>query len=76
MHATAHGQNRPTAFPPGIFAVTLCAELRVRTRELALLAGRMPLEVSQADYEQAKRKLLGTGAAAAQSVVLKTPDTH
>ena len=30
-----------------------------RTRELALLAGRIPPNVSQADYEQAKRELLG-----------------
>jgi len=30
-----------------------------RTRELALIAGRTSLSVSQADYEKAKRELMG-----------------
>lgn len=42
----------------GIVAVTL-EEVAGRTRELALMAGRTPLQVSLADYEQAKRELLG-----------------
>jgi hypothetical protein len=33
--------------------------LHARTRELALLAGRPPPQVAQADYEQAKRELIG-----------------
>lgn len=30
-----------------------------RTRELAVLAGRIPPQVSQVDYEQAKRDIIG-----------------
>ncbi|MBC8127767.1 MAG: hypothetical protein H8M99_11565 [Gloeobacteraceae cyanobacterium ES-bin-144] len=30
--------------------------LHARTSELAFLAGRQPLEISQCDYEQAKRE--------------------
>jgi hypothetical protein len=33
--------------------------VQARTRELALIAGRAPPHVSQADYEQAKRELTG-----------------
>ena len=33
--------------------------VQARTRELALIAGRIPPHVSQADYEQAKRELTG-----------------
>lgn len=33
--------------------------VQARTRELALLAGRPPPHVLQADYEQAKRELTG-----------------
>ena len=35
------------------------ASIRARTRELALLAGRVPPHVAQTDYEQAKRELTG-----------------
>lgn len=33
--------------------------VHARTRELALIAGRVPPHVSQADYEQARRELTG-----------------
>lgn len=33
--------------------------VHARTRELAVLAGRDPLDVKQADYEQAKREVTG-----------------
>ena len=33
--------------------------VRARTRELAWLAGRSPADVSQVDYEQAKREVTG-----------------
>ncbi len=42
----------------GIGAVTR-KMIRERARELAVLSGRQPLNVSQADYEQAKRELAG-----------------
>ncbi|CAM3139780.1 hypothetical protein [Rariglobus hedericola] len=39
--------------------------VRVRTRELALDAGRVPPHVLQVDYEQAKREVMGEAPAAA-----------
>ena len=33
--------------------------VQARSRELALIAGRVPPHVTQADYEQAKRELTG-----------------
>jgi hypothetical protein len=33
--------------------------VQARSRELALIAGRVPPHVTQADYEQAKRELMG-----------------
>jgi hypothetical protein len=42
----------------GIGPVTR-AMVHARTRELALIAGRVPPHVSQVDYEQAKRELTG-----------------
>ena len=35
------------------------AMVHLRTHELALLAGRVPPDVSQTDYEQAKRDITG-----------------
>ena len=35
------------------------AMVHLRTHELALLAGRVPPDVSQTDYEQAKRDVTG-----------------
>jgi hypothetical protein len=49
-------------FPPaGEDAVV--ERVRARTRELALDAGRVPPHVLQADYEQAKREVMGETAA-------------
>ncbi len=42
----------------GIGPVTR-AQVHNRARELAVIAGRVPPEVSQTDYEQAKRELTG-----------------
>jgi hypothetical protein len=42
----------------GVGAVTR-AMINERTRELAFLSGRLPMQVTQADYEQAKRELSG-----------------
>lgn len=46
--------------------------VRARTRELTLLAGRSPLQVSQSDYEQAKRELTGESDLDRQLAVLDT----
>jgi hypothetical protein len=43
---------------PLIVSVTR-SQVRTRARELALLSGRSPHQVSQADYERAKRELTG-----------------
>lgn len=43
------------AMPP---RVTPCM-VRARTVELAIIAGRGPLEIRQRDYERAKRELTG-----------------
>jgi hypothetical protein len=51
----SHFGARPTR-PPG---VTTRVRAQARARELALCAGRLPVQVSQADYEQAKRELTG-----------------
>lgn len=44
-----------------------------RTRELALLAGRIPPQVSQIDYEQARRELTGESNIDRQNAVLDAP---
>ena len=41
-----------------------------RSRELAVLAGRTPPYVAQADYEQAKRELTGESDAERQDAIL------
>lgn len=38
---------------------SIYARLHLRTRELAVLAGRLPHNVNQIDYEQAKRDVTG-----------------
>lgn len=48
-----------------------------RARELALLAGRGPLEVRQRDYEQAKRELTGESDVDRQNALLDSvPELH
>ncbi len=44
--------------------------VRARTRELAVLAGRAPLQVTQADYAQARRELTGESEPSRQDAVL------
>ncbi len=44
--------------------------VHARARELALIAGRTPLQVSQADYEQAKRELTGESDPDRQEAIL------
>jgi hypothetical protein len=41
-----------------------------RARELAIIAGRAPLQVSQVDYEQAKRELTGESDLDRQETIL------
>lgn len=45
-------------------------QVRARTRELALLAGRVPPHVLQTDYEEAKRELTGTWDLERQEAIL------
>lgn len=44
--------------------------VRLRTRELALIAGHAPPHVSQANYEQAKREVTGETDADRQETML------
>ena len=44
--------------------------LRARARELAVIAGRVPPQVSQLDYEQAKRELTGESEGDRQDAIL------
>ncbi len=47
-----------------------------RTRELALIAGRVPPQVSQADYDQARRELTGESDLDRQDAILDAiPET-
>lgn len=46
------------------------ARVHVRTQQLALRAGRVPPEVSQTDYEQAKRDITGETEVDRQNAVL------
>lgn len=44
--------------------------LHQRTRELAVLAGRQPLQVTKADYEQAKQEVTGETSSDRQNLIL------
>ena len=46
--------------------------VHARTRELALIAGRVPPHVSQADYERAKRELTGEADMDRQEAMLES----
>jgi hypothetical protein len=46
--------------------------VQARTRELALIAGRIPPNVSQSDYEEARRELGGGADMDAQDEVLES----
>jgi hypothetical protein len=46
--------------------------VHARTRELALIAGRAPPHVTQADYEQAKRELTGESDIDRQEAMLES----
>jgi len=51
--------------------------VRARSRELALIAGRTPPQVSQLDYEQAKRELTGESDLDRQDTILESaPETE
>lgn len=47
--------------------------LRLRTRELAVLAGRRSIDITQRDYEQAKREVAGESFLKGQNPIL---DSH
>ncbi len=46
--------------------------VEVRARELALIAGRVPLEPSEVDYEQAQRELTGGSEMDAEEIALES----
>lgn len=48
------------------------AMVHARTSELASIAGRTPLDVSQADYEQAKLELTGESDMDRQGAILES----
>jgi hypothetical protein len=60
------GFSPPTVSPGG----TPRERLALRTRELAVLAGRLPLDVTQTDYEPAKRDVTGESVPAQQDAIL------
>lgn len=44
--------------------------LHLRTRELAFLAGHAPVDITQANYEQAKREVTGESSLSRQNAAL------
>ena len=51
--------------------------VQARSRELALMAGRVPPHVTQADYEQAKRELMGEPDMNRREAILESlPETN
>jgi hypothetical protein len=51
--------------------------VQARSRELALMAGRVPPHVTQADYKQAKRELMGEPDMNRQETILEAiPETN
>lgn len=58
MNTESYSQSQLAGNCKGSKAITR-AMLHARTRELAAKAGRIPPEVTQLDYEQAKRELTG-----------------
>ncbi len=61
---------RPFAMRPADLGRTPRERLAWRTRELAVLAGRSSLDVTQTDYEQAKRDVTGESVPARQDAIL------
>ena len=57
MPDTTYSHGQPTGASPAI-AVLIRARVRRRTLEIAANAGRTSLQVSQVDYEEAKRELI------------------
>ena len=55
---------------PGVFPSVTLQMVRSRTVELAIGAGRSPIEISQHDYERAKRELTGETDSDRQLAVL------
>jgi hypothetical protein len=62
-------KNYP-AQSPAIGILTPRERVHMRARELALMAGRVQLHVTQTDYEQAKREITGESDAARQEAIL------
>lgn len=60
-----------TLSPPG---PATRESVRARARELAVLAGRTPADVTQPDYEQAKREVTGESDPDRQEAILEAFD--
>jgi hypothetical protein len=61
-------------FKPRFGASTAREAVNRRTHQLAALAGRVAPQVSQSDYEQAKREISGESEGARQDAVLDALD--
>ena len=69
MEKNSLSQGAVTENFTGIGPVTR-AQVHNRARELAVIAGRVPPQVSQTDYEQAKRELTGKSDLDQQEIAL------
>lgn len=69
MHPVHPRRRAPTPAPAGIVGVTR-EKVRTRSRELARTAGRAPSEVTQGDYETARRELTGESDFDVQEAIL------
>lgn len=65
MHASA-----PVSSSSGTTPSAKRRRVADRTKELALLAGRVPPQVDQSDYEQAKREVTGESDGDRQDLIL------
>ena len=65
------GNPPPPAGPAGTPGRVTREMVHARTRSLAVSAGRPPWQISQADYEQARRELTGESEMARQEARLE-----
>lgn len=67
---TLPGNPLPPSPPFGTLGRVTRQMVHARTRNLAVKAGRSPLQISQTDYEQARRELTGESDMARQEARL------
>ncbi len=61
---------RATPAPVAIATTAARERLNARTHEIAASSGRVPAQVTQSDYEQAKRELTGESESERQDAIL------